>query len=47
VDAASSGLLLAFLVYVALSAFFSSAESVFISLPKAVSNLVAHVVYSG
>ena len=33
-DAASSWLLLAFLVCVALSAFFSSAESAFISLPK-------------
>jgi CBS domain containing-hemolysin-like protein len=47
VDAADSGLLLAFLVFVALSAFFASAESAFISLPKAGSNLVAHVVYSG
>jgi len=34
VDAADSWLLLAFLVCVALSAFFSSAESAFISLPK-------------
>jgi len=34
VDAASSWLLLAFLVFLALSAFFSSAESAFISLPK-------------
>ena len=33
-DAASSWLLLAFLVCLALSAFFSSAESAFISLPK-------------
>lgn len=33
-DAASSWLLLAFLVFLALSAFFSSAESAFISLPK-------------
>ncbi|HUW45886.1 MAG TPA: hemolysin family protein [Dehalococcoidia bacterium] len=33
-DAADSWLLLAFLVCVALSAFFSSAESAFISLPK-------------
>ena len=46
-DAASSGLFLAFLVCLALSAFFSDAESAFISLPKAGSNLVAHVVYSG
>jgi putative hemolysin len=34
VDAADSWLLLAFLVCLALSAFFSSAESAFISLPK-------------
>jgi len=34
VDAASSWLLLAFLVCLALSAFFSSAESAFIALPK-------------
>jgi putative hemolysin len=34
VDAADSWLLLAFLVCVALSAFFSSAESAFIALPK-------------
>jgi CBS domain containing-hemolysin-like protein len=47
VDAADSWLLLAFLVCLALSAFFSSAESAFIALPKAGSNLVAHVVYSG
>jgi CBS domain containing-hemolysin-like protein len=47
VDATSSELLLAFLVCLALSAFFSSAEAAFISLPKAGSKLVAHVVYSG
>jgi putative hemolysin len=34
VDAADSWLLLAFLVFLALSAFFSSAEAAFISLPK-------------
>jgi len=47
VDTADSWLLLAFPVYATLSAFFSSVESAFISLPKAGSNLVAHVVYSG
>jgi CBS domain containing-hemolysin-like protein len=47
VDAASSWLLLAFLVCLALSVFFSSAEAVFISLSKAGSKLVAHIVYSG
>ena len=46
-DAASSRLSLAFRVFVALPAFFSDAEAVFISYPKAGSNLVAHIVYSG
>jgi len=47
VDATDSWLLLAFLVCLALSAFFSNAEAAFISLPEAGSKLVAHVVYSG
>jgi CBS domain containing-hemolysin-like protein len=47
VDATDSWLLLAFLVCLALSAFFSSAEAVFIFLPEAGSKLVAHIVYSG
>jgi len=47
VDAASSWLLLAFLVCLALPAFFSDAEAAFIFLPEAGSKLVAHVVYSG
>ena len=46
-DATDSWLLLAFLVCLALSAFFSSAEAALISLSKAGSNLVAHVIYSG
>jgi Mg2+/Co2+ transporter CorB len=46
VDAASSWLLLAFLVCLALSAFFSSAEATFIALSKVGSKLVAHAVYS-
>jgi len=47
VDATDGRLLLAFLVCLALSAFFSSAEAASISLTKAGSKLVAHVVYSG
>ncbi len=46
-DAASKGLLLAFPVFFVLSAFFSDADLAFISSPKAGSNPVAHVVYSG
>jgi hypothetical protein len=47
VDATDSWLLLAFPVCLALSAFFPDAEAAFISLPKAGSKLVAHIVYSG
>ncbi|NWF77107.1 MAG: hypothetical protein HXY36_00660 [Chloroflexi bacterium] len=46
-DDANSWLLLAFLVCLALSAFFPSAKSAFIALPKAGSNLVVNVFYSG
>ena len=46
-DATDSWLILGFIVYLALSAFCSDAESAFFSLPKAGSNLVTHVVYSG
>jgi hypothetical protein len=47
VDAADSWPLLAFLVFLALSAFFPDAEAAFVSLPEAGSRLVAHIVYSG
>jgi hypothetical protein len=47
VDAADSWLLLAFLVFLALSAFFPDAEAAFVSLPKAGSKLVAYIVCSG
>lgn len=46
-DAADSWLLVAFLICLALSAFFSSAEAAFIAPLKASSNPVALVVYSG
>jgi CBS domain containing-hemolysin-like protein len=46
VDVTDSWLLLAFLVCLALSAFFASAEAVVISLSEAGSKLVAQVVYS-
>jgi hypothetical protein len=47
VDDADSWLLLAFTGCLAFSAFFSNADLVFISLPKAAINPVAHLVYLG